>query len=462
MLTAGSNNNSTTYSGTITGAGGIVKTGAGVWTLAGTANTYTGGTMVLNGSLKLGANQPIPQGSTTTIYGTLDRDGYTQKLNNLTLAGGAVTGTGALNLNGTLYSTGSSIVSGGTLLLNGDPRIISVDSGTLTIADALAGGPGWTFWSFNKYGDGTLVLSNSANSLNGYTKIIGGTLRNGADYVLGPPGPWPAGIVQVANGATWDLDGHAEKIMELGNYDTSESAVVNLNGGTLEIADASYWSFAGDIAGSGALVKSTSGNQTLTKAALSLNGTILVTGGDLNVEGTFAVNALTASGGVLALDNAGIYSANVLVLNGGTVAGNGGSTTVLLANALDLQSGSISVNLGGAASLTKTTGGTVILSGSNGFSGTSSVSAGTLTINGPTSYGVGSALNLTGGTLNLNSSGGDNTHRYLAVAVSNATLAVGATQYLASLSMTNSARAVGLAGHRGHRQQHDQDRFAVD
>ena len=38
-----------------------------------------------------------------------------------------------------------------------------------------------------------------------------------------------------------------------------------------------------------------------------------------------------------------------------------------------------------------------------------------------------SALYLSAGTLNLQSSGGDNTHRYLAVTVDNAALAVGAT-----------------------------------
>ena len=55
-LTAGSNNGSTLYSGTITGTGSIVKTGTGTWILSGTGNTYTGGTTILGGILQLGAS----------------------------------------------------------------------------------------------------------------------------------------------------------------------------------------------------------------------------------------------------------------------------------------------------------------------------------------------------------------------------------------------------------------------
>ena len=104
------------------------------------------------------------------------------------------------------------------------------------------------------------------------------------------------------------------------------------------------------------------------------------------------------------------------------------------------------ITLGGSQTWTTSAGNTVVVNGAMTF-GASTLTKnglGTLTLGTTgqsTTYSAGSALDVSGGTLNLQSSGGDNTHRYLAVAVNNATLGVGATQYLASLTMTNSARA---------------------
>ena len=48
------------------GSGGLVKTGAGTWTLTGT-NTYTGGTTVLDGTLVLANGAAIAAGSSLTV-----------------------------------------------------------------------------------------------------------------------------------------------------------------------------------------------------------------------------------------------------------------------------------------------------------------------------------------------------------------------------------------------------------
>ena len=53
VLTVGSDNNSTTFAGTISGAGGLTKVGAGVFTLSG-SNSYTGNTQVNGGTLQIG------------------------------------------------------------------------------------------------------------------------------------------------------------------------------------------------------------------------------------------------------------------------------------------------------------------------------------------------------------------------------------------------------------------------
>ena len=56
-LSAGGNGAGTTYSGALSGSGGLTKTGSGTLVLCG-SNTYTGGTTIAAGTLKLDFSQP--------------------------------------------------------------------------------------------------------------------------------------------------------------------------------------------------------------------------------------------------------------------------------------------------------------------------------------------------------------------------------------------------------------------
>ncbi len=110
-LVTGGNNNSTTYSGIMSGAGGLTKAGSGTFTLAPPAgNSYTGATIVSSGTLLVNNSTGSGTGS-----------------NSVAVNSGAVLG-------GTGKITGAVTVNGGGHLSPGAGGIESLDVGSLTLA----------------------------------------------------------------------------------------------------------------------------------------------------------------------------------------------------------------------------------------------------------------------------------------------------------------------------------------
>ena len=137
-LTAGGDNASTTFSGTISGSGGLTKQGAGTTTLSGT-NTYTG--------------------ATTVSGGTLEVNGAIASSNVTVNPGATLSGTGTVG--------DPIIAAGGTL----SPGSTAHPYGTLTITDPL------TFASGSFY---TVHVSPSANSWVNVTGATGTATLGGA------------------------------------------------------------------------------------------------------------------------------------------------------------------------------------------------------------------------------------------------------------------------------------------
>ena len=139
-LTTGSNNNSTTYSGVMSGTGALSKTGTGTLTLSGT-NTYSGGTTISNGMIKLGSVAALGTSTATVSSGaTLDLNGQTAVANNLSLNGTGISSLGALynsstsaaSTSGNITLTGNTTFKSlGNITFNGN--IQSSNNGSLTI-----------------------------------------------------------------------------------------------------------------------------------------------------------------------------------------------------------------------------------------------------------------------------------------------------------------------------------------
>ena len=145
-LTAGGNHASTAFSGAVSGAGSLFKTGAGTMTLSG-ANSYTGETILQRGTLAIDSDLRLGQGG------------------RLRFAGGTLRVTSSVSTSRAVQVD----AEGGTIDSNGHVVIVSGSiSGTLD--------------GFTKIGTGTLKITGHANA--GYTAtttVVGGSLDVGGD-----------------------------------------------------------------------------------------------------------------------------------------------------------------------------------------------------------------------------------------------------------------------------------------
>jgi autotransporter-associated beta strand protein len=164
---------------------------------------------------------------------------------------------------------------------------------------------------------------------------------------------------------------------------------------------------------SGGTVNGNLGAGTLNSSGtVALNGTagagtVNVTAGALTLGASDRLDNsanVTVSGGALALGTNNDTVATV-VLSSGSITS---STGTLTGSSYDLRSGSVSAKLGGSGvALTKSTGGTVTLTGANTYSGATTISAGTLALGAGGSIDNTTGVSLgTGGTFDVSATGG--------------------------------------------------------
>ncbi len=463
VLTVGLNNLSTDfygqirdYSPTLGMSNGLIKAGAGTFTLWGTC-TYTGMTTVNNGGL---VNNNCVNGPVTVVPGAAGQtpiyggSGTTVGLVTVN-AGGTLSGTGLLA--GGLASTGGSIAPGG-----------SGAAGTLTVQGSMTfdsatklyyglGSPAAPYDQISS-GNATLSLAGSVvvNPLPGFIAggsyalitYTSGTAPSVANMSVSPSSPLATTFLSyglssnstqvsltvsrnTAYAGTFNWTGGvSQDFGAAGNWDVGygltpiavDTAVVSLTGGTT-INLASPQTIA-------TLSLTNTGPLTLSGSALTVTNAVAVgsgqtiQGGTLNapvnmalggtIGGTAAIGGnVTATGGTIA----GTPTlGGALTVNGGTGSGplsvnaNIAPTTVSVANGGTLGgagaiSQAISVSTGGTLTGTLTTG--VVTS----VGGVIAPNAGTLKVGGLSldnatslAYTLGStsgSINASGGSVNL-------------------------------------------------------------
>ncbi|EBV3276736.1 AIDA autotransporter-like protein ShdA [Salmonella enterica subsp. enterica serovar Wangata] len=166
------------FDNAISGSGQVVKSGDDTLTLSG-SNTYTGGTLISDGTLVATNVEALGTGNVT--------DNATLELNTGGDFDNAISGSGqvvksgddALTLSGSNTYTGGTLISDGTLVAT---NVEALGTGNVTDNATLALNTGGDFdnaisgsGQVVKSGDKTLTLS-GANSYSGATTISGGTL----------------------------------------------------------------------------------------------------------------------------------------------------------------------------------------------------------------------------------------------------------------------------------------------
>ena len=360
-----------TYAGIMSGSGGLTKSGTGNVTLAG-ANTYSGGTTVTGGTLT---------GTTTSLQGAITNNATVvfDQATNGTYAG-AMSGTGGLMKSGTgnVTLSGANSYSGGTTVAGGtltgttaslqgaianNAAVVFDQSTNGTYAGIMSGTGGLT-----KSGTGNVTLS-GANTYSGGTTVTGGTLTGTTTSLQGA----------IANNAAVVFDQATD-----GTYAGVMSGTGGLtNSGTGNVTLSGANSYSGGTTVTGGTL---TGTTTSLQGAIANNATVVF---DQATDGTYA-GAMSGTGGLTKTGTGNVILSGANTYSGGTTVSEGvlqGTTTSLQGNIVNNSlvvidqstNGTYAGNMSGTGTFTKTgSGGTLILSGANTYSGGTNVNVGTL------------------------------------------------------------------------------------
>jgi fibronectin-binding autotransporter adhesin len=466
--------------------GGITKEGYGELILSGT-NSYSGGNYLIDGTLDITGNDSGVSGATTLTGGTLDigsstalgsgiltlvgYPSFTANLDN-TSGGTLVLSNGlSLTTSTTLNFLGSSNLTfnGAVSLPAGTVPVLNIEKGTLTLGGNMAStnggltvtGPGTLVLagtedytgtttinsgnleitgnagagtiSFLSAGGGvnTLTYAPTAGGTQQVTNVGGGALRNtfvvnaaGGSTVLNFP------AINNASENDYVILGGASSTakIQFGQPTTTFFNTVSYYGTSLASPSSSYVAYDATLGsfrainyGVDAGSALSPGGATIASGATVAGGgsigssTYVQTTGAITAQTTTSINTLTIDGGynftlgsgqVLTLNDGGLLKTggNSATMSGGTLTTGGSkSLTIHTDEASDVMT--ISSAIGSmSGGITKQGAGTLVLNGTSTYSGATTITNGTLDITGNSS-GAGGTYNVEDGTLQIGTGG---------------------------------------------------------
>ena len=407
------------YSGLLTGSGNLTISNSGTSVFS-ASNTYSGTTTILNGStLRIADNNALGTTAGNTVIdsgGVLDLTNAISSAEAITLNGTGISSAGAIrNISGNNTLSGN-LTLGAASRINSDAALLTLSGGinganhTLTV-----GGSGNTTINstitnstagLTKDGSGTLTLSGN-NTFSGVLTVASGkltveTINNAsANGVLG----------NSANAVVLGSSGQEGFLHYTGGTASSTKTFTAASGGTagLEVSNAATTlTLSGAIGGSGGVTKGGAGILHLT-GENTFSGALNIHAGTLRVD---ALNSLGANPAAVGLGKSGSGNTATFLYSGSTNATSSRAFDLVDSGGLGIISVSNSgtaLTLGGLLSgsgrLEKAGTGTLVLSDNNTYSGTTLVSAGTLSIgSGSTAGSLGSSTITNNATLLFNRS----------------------------------------------------------
>ena len=423
--------NNVTFGNVISGTGALTQLGTGTLILTGT-NTYSGGTTISAGTLQIGNG-----GTTGAITGNVtDNAALVFDLSNTATLGGAITGSGTLTQagSGTLLLSGNSNYAGAT----------NVSAGVLDVTGSL--------------GNTAVTVANGA-TLEGTGSIAGPvTLAAGSTLMPGSggaPGTITLGPLTIGAGSFLSYQLGTPGVPD----DTSDLTKVNgnltINGGTLNVTSASVSAgvyeiigYSGTLGGSGSLAVGTlpagdtgviqtvipgevnlvvSGATAITQfwdgAAMTPTGTVQGGSGTWNTTNTNWTSAngtinstwqngvavFAGAAGTVSVAAAISYQGLQFMTTGYTLAASGGGTLAPVGVApIIVSSGlteTISAPIVGSGGVAANGPGTLVLSGTNAYTGGTALNSGTLVVGNNSALGTGTLAMSAGTTLSFLSTG---------------------------------------------------------
>ena len=321
------------YAGQISGPGTLTKAGASQLTLTG-PNNYSGGTTITAGTLQAGNASALGTGS-VAVNSTLDLNGQSLTIGNLSGASGLITSNSA--------STSSMLITSGTSAGN-----------STTVSSYIQDGASSATVGLTMNGPGLLTLSDINNNYSGGNTIGGGTLQMGGANTLG------SGNLALS-GATGVLDLNGQNLTV--NY---------LSGVAGSIITSSFQRHDQHVDHCGDQCE-----QFYDLRRRHPERERHIRGPDHERprpvgphRGNTYSGSTTISGGTLSIGNGGSTGS----LNNSTIQDN----SVLMFN----NNGTVTYNgaIGGSGQLVQQGSGNLILTANQGYSGVTTISGGTLTI----------------------------------------------------------------------------------
>ena len=384
-ISNGSASNTLTLSGTISGNGALNKTsGTGGVNITGTNNSFSGAVAIsAAGSLtavsigNTGSNSSLGTNASITLgggsnSGQLNWTGTSETTDKIFSMGGT---TGAATIsastaNQTLTISQNLVISG-----NGTKALTLGGSGNIAFNGIIPNGtsPNTSVISLTKSGTGTAILG-GLNTYTGNTTVSTGTLAGTSANAFG------SGSIGIAGSGTLSLRGDSDTSFVKASDSSAYTIQTSASGATIN---------ADQATGGGTAAK------TMTIGSLGTSSTAATY--QVNFTGanntSLSLGAVTGpsstAGGNVTLSNSISGGGGLTLASYTSTAASGSETLIFSGNGNTTVTGAITPSATQSLSLTKSGTGTLTLSSNSTYTGSTTISAGTVAFNTNSALGTG-------------------------------------------------------------------------